>query len=154
MKHIAWYFSSFQWQVQVWDRDKAGRVRFGRACGAIAGREWARFLKFLRVRGEFKFCGCGAGADEKLQPTQDSSSYAQATTKWTWSSVESLLLLARCTGGNGVLFVSCSYLPWKASTKLVVSTGRLIVAAVVHVNRLGKAWSEAGGMCWCSASHA
>jgi len=35
-------------QVRVWDGKSAGRVR-------------AKFLKLLRVRGWFKFWGCGAG---------------------------------------------------------------------------------------------
>jgi len=47
-------------QVWVWDRKSAGRAR-------------AKFLKLLRVRGGFKFCGCGAGADRKFQPAQDSA---------------------------------------------------------------------------------
>ena len=45
-----------------------GRVRVG----SVRGRERARFLKFLRVRVGFKFFGCGAGADKKFQPAQDS----------------------------------------------------------------------------------
>ena len=66
-------------QVRVWDRKSAGRARIGMVCGAGAGWKWAgagrvraKFLKFLRVRGEFKFCGCGAAADKKFQPAQDS----------------------------------------------------------------------------------
>jgi len=47
-------------QVRVWDRKSAGRVR-------------PKFLKLLRVRGRFKLCRCGAGADTKFQPVQDSS---------------------------------------------------------------------------------
>jgi len=38
-----------------------------------AGRERTRFLKLMRVRGGFKFCG--AGADKKFQPAQDSTMY-------------------------------------------------------------------------------
>ena len=50
------------------------------------GRVRARFLKSLRVRGGFKFCRCGAGADKKFQPAQDSTSL-QPTSK---------VLLKRC----------------------------------------------------------
>jgi len=34
-----------------------------------------KFLKFLRVWGGFKLCGCRAGADKKFQPAQDSITY-------------------------------------------------------------------------------
>jgi len=42
-------------------------------CGTERVR--AKFLKLLRVRGEFKFCG--AGADTKFQPAQDSTVHAR-----------------------------------------------------------------------------
>jgi len=45
-------------------------------CGASADwkglRERARLLKILLAREGFKFRGCGAGADKKFQPAQDS----------------------------------------------------------------------------------
>ena len=52
-------------------------MRGGRGLGwsAGAGRERAKFLKLLRVRGGFIFCWCGAGADTKFQPAQDSNAY-------------------------------------------------------------------------------
>jgi len=62
-----------------WDGLRGGRGL--EVCGAgadkisiPAGAGWERttFL-FLRVRGGFKFCGCGPGADKKFQPAQDSS---------------------------------------------------------------------------------
>jgi len=40
--------------------------------GWSAGRVQVKFLKLLRVRDGFKFWGCGAGADKKFQPAQDS----------------------------------------------------------------------------------
>ena len=55
---------------------RCGAVLVGVVCGAGAGRERARFLKFLRMRGAFKFCGCGAGADKKFQPAQNFITYA------------------------------------------------------------------------------
>jgi len=39
------------------------------------GREQTRFLKFMQVRGGFKFCRCRVGADKKFQPVQDSARY-------------------------------------------------------------------------------
>ena len=60
-------------QVRVWDRKSAGRARVGMVCGTE--RVQAKFLKLLRVRGEFKFCG--AGADTKFQPAQDSTVHAR-----------------------------------------------------------------------------
>ena len=53
-----------------WDGLRSGA---GYRC---AGREWAKFLKFMR--GGFKFCGYGAGADKRIQPAQDSASYDAA----------------------------------------------------------------------------
>jgi len=47
----------------------AGRVRV-RSVG-----ERAKFIKLLRVRGGFKFCGCGVGAGKKFQPAQDSETH-------------------------------------------------------------------------------
>ena len=47
----------------------------GRGLGWSAGRVRAKFLKLLWVRGGFKFYGCGAGADTKFQPAQDSTTY-------------------------------------------------------------------------------
>ena len=61
---------------------------------AFAGREWAKFLKFLWVRSGFKLlrvrggtgqdfpkaCGCVAGADKIFQPAQDSSGYTRMKT--------------------------------------------------------------------------
>ena len=45
---------------------------FGAGAGwKSEGRERARYRKFLRVRGGFKTCG--AGADQKFQPAQDSN---------------------------------------------------------------------------------
>jgi len=58
-------------QVRVWDRKSEGWTRVRMVCGA--GRVRAKFLKLLRVWGGFKFCGCGAGADTKFQPAQDST---------------------------------------------------------------------------------
>jgi len=46
----------------------AGRVQVR----SLRVRERARFFKFLRVRGGFKICECGTGADKKFQPAQDS----------------------------------------------------------------------------------
>jgi len=60
-------------QVRDWDRKSAGGL------GWSAGRERARFLKLMRVRGGFKSCGYGAGADTKLQPAQDSTIYLRYT---------------------------------------------------------------------------
>ena len=75
-------------QLRVQDRKSAVRVRVGMVCWAGvgwkcagAGLERVRFLKFLRVRGGFKFCGCGAGADKKLQPAQDSAFAAEGSTR-------------------------------------------------------------------------
>jgi len=68
-------------QLRVSDRKSV--VRVGLVCGAGAGwkcagarRERAKFLKFLPVWGGFKLCGCGAGADKKFQPAQDSTAYS------------------------------------------------------------------------------
>jgi len=42
-------------QVRVWDRKSPGRGGLGWSAGLVR----AKFLKLLRVRGGFKFCGCG-----------------------------------------------------------------------------------------------
>jgi len=65
-------------QVRVSDRKSAGRARVGMVCRAEQVR-----VRSVRVRGGsgqnfsnscgFKFWGCGAGADKKFQPAQDSS---------------------------------------------------------------------------------
>ena len=52
-----------------------GGCKLGRPAGwagaKCAGAGRARYFKFLRVRGGFKFCG--AGADKKFQPAEDST---------------------------------------------------------------------------------
>ena len=54
-------------------RVETEKVRGWRGLGWSVGRVWAKFLKLLRVRGGFKFCGCGAGVDTKFQPAKDST---------------------------------------------------------------------------------
>jgi len=65
-------------------------------------RMWAKFLKFLR--GGFKFCGCGAGADTKFQPAQDSSEllmfYGHKTIAFKHSRARSLLSQVEVTNMN------------------------------------------------------
>jgi len=59
-------------QVRVWDRKSAVRARVGILCGAGAGAGKISQTLAGAERGGFKFCGCGAGADTKFQPMQDS----------------------------------------------------------------------------------
>jgi len=79
MKHIAWGLSGFQTHSKKFgttETVRAGCGLGGRARRVRSQRQRARYLKILRVRGwRFKVCGCGAGADKKFQPAQDSTVY-------------------------------------------------------------------------------
>jgi len=51
-------------------------------CGVGAGK----IFQTPAGWGRFEFCGCGAGADKKFQPVQDSSSHpVTMTTIRPWS---------------------------------------------------------------------
>ena len=79
MKHIAWGLSGFQTHSKKFGTTETVRTGCGlggRARRVRSLRQRARYLKILRVRGwRFKVCGCGAGADKKFQPAQDSTVY-------------------------------------------------------------------------------
>ena len=74
----------------------------------------------------------------------------KAAIEWTCSSRESLLLLAHCTGGLGVLYVACSNLPSGASIKAVLQCGVWFYSGVdpvevscgnlISIGVIGHAW--------------
>ena len=50
MKHFAWFFTGFPWQVQVWDGNNVRRV--GRACGAGADSKSGGAGQWRNWRGQ------------------------------------------------------------------------------------------------------
>ena len=64
----AWVFRSFRTGAGLKSKKCGAGAGWDGLRGAGVGRERARFLKLIRVRGGFKFCGCKAGAGKNFNP--------------------------------------------------------------------------------------